>query len=318
MPVMPEAVYAMLACARIGAVHSAVFAGFSAVALRNRIDAAGSAVLITCDKGSRAGNVIDLKGIVDVALGDASNNNGMKRKYDADHSSNYSHATVSTVPCLFTASNSACSVRTVLVASRTKGQRPTNLHEGRDVWLEEALSKQRPYCPPALCSSEDPLFILYTSGSTGKPKGIVHSTAGYLLYAAMTCRYVFDLTGQPNDRFGCVADIGWITGHTYVLYGPLLLGSTTVLFESTPLHPNASRYWQLVQEHSLTHFYTSPTAIRMLRKHGTEPFNGYCLDSLRVIGSVGETLDDELLDCFVEGLFSGLFLVILEIEHPRI
>lgn len=252
MPMVPEAAFAMLACARIGAPHSVVFAGFSAVALRDRIVDAGCQVLITADEGKRGGRTIELKRTVDEAL-------------------------------------LACpQVHTVFVHRRTGNPR-VPFCGPRDVWLHDAMSAQRPYCPPEWMDSEDDLFYLYTSGSTGKPKGMVHSQAGYLLYTSITHEYVFDY--RPHEVFACVADIGWITGHSYIIYGPLANGATTVMFESTPLYPDAGRYWDLVQKHKISSFYTAPTAIRAIQKSGDEPVKKYDRSSLRVLGTVGEPIN---------------------------
>ncbi|KXS17871.1 acetyl CoA synthetase [Gonapodya prolifera JEL478] len=255
MPMVPEALYAMLACARIGAVHSVVFAGFSADALRDRINDAQCKVVITADQGVRGGKRSQLKKITDEAVAEC--------------------------PC----------VERVLVFQRTGDVLATPFHAGRDRWWHEEIAKQRPYCPPTLVNSEDPLFILYTSGSTGKPKGVLHTTAGYLLGAALTVRDVFDV--HSDDVFGCMADVGWITGHTYICYGPLLNGATTVVFESMPTYPNPGRYWLTVDTHKITQFYTAPTAIRALRRLGDAHVAPYKLDSLRVIGSVGEPINPE-------------------------
>jgi acetyl-CoA synthetase len=216
MPMVPEAVYAMLACARIGAMHTVVFAGFSAESLSERINDANAHVLITSNEGKRGPKTIPLKETVDEAL--------------------------KSCPC----------VRTVLVHKHTAT--PPKLTPGRDILLQDLLAQQRPYCPCEWLDSEDGLFLLYTSGSTGKPKGVMHTQAGYLLYTALTHRYVFDI--RPHDIYACVADVGWITGHSYIVYGPLCNGSTTVLFESTPLYPGPDRYWETVQRLKITIFYT--------------------------------------------------------------
>eukprot|EP01122_Echinamoeba_exundans_P008316 TRINITY_DN273_c0_g1_i3.p1 TRINITY_DN273_c0_g1~~TRINITY_DN273_c0_g1_i3.p1 ORF type:complete len:611 (-),score=43.07 TRINITY_DN273_c0_g1_i3:114-1946(-) len=262
MPMVPEAAYAMLACARIGAIHSVVFAGFSAEAFRDRVNDCKAKVVVTSNYGMRGGKAVPLKRLVDEAL---------------DH---------------------CPSVSNVLVHKRTED--PTRMKEGRDIWLHEILPLQRPYCPPQAMNSEDPLFLLYTSGSTGKPKGLVHTTGGYLTYAAATHKYVFDY--KPGDVYACVADVGWITGHSYIVYGPLANGATTLMFESVPTYPNASRYWDLVQKHKVTQFYTSPTALRTLIKYGLEPLKGYNLTSLRVIGSVGEPINPEVWKWYYENV----------------
>ncbi|CAG8634036.1 13045_t:CDS:2 [Ambispora leptoticha] len=260
LPMVPEAVVAFLACARLGIIHSVVFAGFSAEALRDRIQDASSRLVITADEGRRGGKTIHTKKIVDTAV---------KECPTVEH---------------------------VLVFRRTGSEIP--FKAPYDLWWHEELEKHRPYCVPEVMNSEDPLFLLYTSGSTGKPKGILHTTAGYLLGAAATFKYVFDY--HPNDIFGCMADIGWITGHTYIVYGPLCNGATTVLFESTPVYPTPSRYWQIVDKHKITQFYTAPTAIRLLRRHGREHVEGYDLSSLRVIGTVGEPINPEAWEWYYE------------------
>jgi acetyl-CoA synthetase len=262
MPMIPEAVYAMLACARIGAIHSVVFAGFSSDALLDRIVDAGARVVVTSNISLRGGKQIPLKELVDVALSKSN------------------------------------PVESVLVHQRVEKETP--MKNGRDKWIHTLLPKYRPYCAPEEMDSEDPLFMLYTSGSTGKPKGLVHTTAGYLLYSGLSHKYVFDV--HEKDVYGCMADIGWITGHSYVVYGPLFNGSTTVLFESIPTYPNYSRYWDLVQRHKLTQFYTSPTALRTLMRSGTEPLEGFDLSSLRVLGSVGEPINPEVWKWFYKNV----------------
>ncbi|CEI89838.1 Putative Acetyl-coenzyme A synthetase [Rhizopus microsporus] len=254
MPMIPEALVAALACARIGAVHSVVFAGFSAESLRDRIIDCAARVVITSDEGRRGGKNIATKRIVDEAL-----------------RSNQTH------------------IEHVIVFRRTGS--PIDWVEDRDLWWHEEMAKARTFCPPEPMNAEDPLFLLYTSGSTGAPKGILHTTGGYLLGAALTVKYIFDY--HENDIFACMADIGWITGHTYVNYGPLTLGGTTVLFESTPTYPDPSRFWRLVEKHKVTQFYTAPTAIRALRRLGDEWVDKCDLSSLRVIGSVGEPINPE-------------------------
>jgi len=253
LPMTWHAAAAFLACARIGAIHSVIFAGFSAESLRDRVVDCQSRVVITTDEGRRGGKTIATKAIVDSAL------------------------------------KGAPGVEHVLVLKRTGGD--VNMVEGRDKWWHEEAAKVPSYCPPEIMSSEDPLFILYTSGSTGRPKGVVHTTGGYLVGAALTVKYVFDV--HPEDKFACMADIGWITGHTYIIYGPLLNGVTTTVFESTPVYPTPSRYWDVVQRHKITQFYTSPTAIRLLRRLGEHHFEGYDLSTLRVLGSVGEPINPE-------------------------
>jgi len=253
LPMTWHAVAAFLACARIGAVHSVVFAGFSADSLRDRMNDCQSRVLITSDEGRRGGKTIATKAIADAAVAQAK------------------------------------VVEHVLVLKRTGNE--VSWTEGRDKWWHEETLKVPNYCPPEIMSAEDPLFILYTSGSTGKPKGVVHTTGGYLLCAGLTVKYVFDV--HPDDRFACMADVGWITGHTYIVYGPLINGVTTVVFESTPVYPTPSRYWETVDKHKLTQFYSAPTAIRLLRRLGEHHVKDHDLSSLRVLGSVGEPINPE-------------------------
>jgi acetyl-CoA synthetase len=261
MPMIPELAMTMLACNRIGAVHSVVFAGFSAEALAQRVSAAQSKVLITADVGRRGGKTIPLKEIVNDSLA----------KLDCDSI-----------------------VEHVLVWERfyqgIESAAPYDMLP-RDIRMDPLVEVQRPYCPPEHMDSEDSLFILYTSGSTGKPKGLLHTTGGYALYAKMTTQITFDL--HPGDLFACVADCGWITGHTYVVYGPLLNGSTTFMFESTPVYPDEGRYWDMVQRHKITQFYTAPTAIRLLMRYGDEAPKKYDLSSLKVLGTVGEPINPE-------------------------
>ncbi|KAI0801962.1 acetyl-coenzyme a synthetase [Irpex lacteus] len=253
LPMTWQAVAAFMACARIGAIHSVVFAGFSSESLRDRINDCKSRVVITSDEGRRGGKTIAIKALADKAL------------------------------------EGCPHVEHVLVLKRTGGQ--VNFVEGRDKWWDDETAKVPNYCPPALLSSEDSLFILYTSGSTGKPKGIMHTIGGFLLGAALSVKYAFDV--HPNDRFGCMADLGWITGHTYVIYGPLANGIATTVFESTPVYPTPSRFWETIDKHKITHFYTAPTAVRLLRRLGEEYVQKADLSSLRVIGSVGEPINPE-------------------------
>lgn len=253
LPMIPELAATMLACTRIGAVHSIVFAGFSAESVRDRLLDCTAKVVVTTNEGLRGGRTIPLKSIVDKAV------EGLDF------------------------------VSHVLVATRT--DKEVNMKEGRDVDLNEAMAAQRPYSPAVELDAEAPLFILYTSGSTGKPKGLLHSTGGYLVYASMTHEYVFDY--QDGDIYCCAADIGWITGHTYIVYGPLANGATTVMFESTPLYPDAGRYWDMIERHKVNIFYTAPTAIRALEAEGSEWVTKYDRSSLRVLGTVGEPINPE-------------------------
>ena len=253
MPMIPELAYTMLACARIGAVHSVVFAGFSAESLRDRIVDARCKVVVTANEAVRGPKTIPLKRIVDRAI------EGMSM------------------------------VETVLVARRTDADVP--MTSGRDLWLDEEAHRQRSTCTAEWMGAEEPLFILYTSGSTGKPKGVLHTTGGYMVYAAMTHRLVFDY--HPGDIYFCAADAGWITGHTYIIYGPLANGATTVMFESTPTYPDPGRYWQVVEDLKVNIFYTAPTALRAIAREGDEWVKKYDRSSLRVLGTVGEPINPE-------------------------
>ena len=257
MPMSVEGVVAMQACARIGATHSVVFGGFSAQSLRDRVQDAGAVMVLTADEQARGGKSLPLKAIVDDALAD----------------------------------NSCPTIRSVLVYKRTGGQ--IAWVDGRDEWLHDAVAGQATSCEPEWVEAEHPLFLLYTSGSTGKPKGVQHSTGGYLLHAALTTKWTFDL--KDSDIFWCTADIGWVTGHTYITYGPLALGGTEIVFEGIPTFPDAGRFWQMIQKHKVTIFYTAPTAIRSLIKaaetnEAVHPKN-YDLSSLRLLGSVGEPIN---------------------------
>ncbi len=253
LPMIPEAAYAMLACARIGAVHSIVFAGFSADALANRINNSGAKVVITADEAPRGGRRTALKSNADAALLHCSDK----------------------VRCL--------------VVKHTGGQ--TTWIKGRDIDLKAQMEQASPDCPARPIKAEDPLFILYTSGSTGQPKGVVHSSAGYLLYAALTHKYDFDY--HDGDVFWCTADVGWVTGHSYIIYGPLANGATTVMFEGVPTYPDASRFWQVCEKHKVNQFYTAPTAIRALMAKGNEFVEKCDLSSLKLLGTVGEPINPE-------------------------
>ena len=253
MPMIPEIAYAMLACARIGAIHSVVFGGFSPESLVGRIQDCKSSAIITADEGLRGGRKVPLKANTDEAL---------KKCPD---------------------------VKTCIVVRRTGGE--INWVEGRDIWYHEACAKVSSDCPPEPMGAEDPLFILYTSGSTGKPKGVLHTTGGYLVYAAMTHQYVFDY--HDGDIYWCTADVGWVTGHSYIVYGPLANGATTVMFEGVPNYPDASRFWQVVDKHKINIFYTAPTAIRALMREGEAPVKRTSRKSIRLLGTVGEPINPE-------------------------
>jgi len=255
LPMSVEGVVAMQACARIGAIHSVVFGGFSAKSLQERIQDAGAVAVITADEQCRGGKNIPLKPAVDegIAMGGCE------------------------------------SIKTVIVYKRTGG--PCNMVAGRDVWWHDVADGQPEACEPEWVNAEHPLFLLYTSGSTGKPKGVQHSTGGYLLHAILTMKWVFDL--KPGDVFWCTADIGWVTGHTYITYGPLACGGTEIVFEGVPTYPDAGRFWKMIQDHKVSIFYTAPTAIRSLIKAGADLPRKYNLSSLRLLGSVGEPINPE-------------------------
>jgi acetyl-CoA synthetase len=254
LPMIPELVYSVLACARIGAVHSVVFGGFSSDALKGRVEDTEPRFLITANEGLRGGKPIPLKTITDEAIKDL--------KF----------------------------VEKVLVVERTSNEVP--MKEGRDLFYSEEIQKFRPVAPCEIMDSEDPLFILYTSGSTGKPKGVLHTTGGYTTYAAMTHHYVFDY--REKDIYFCTADVGWVTGHSYLVYGPLANGATSVLFESVPSYPDNGRYWKIIEDLKVTIFYTAPTALRSLAQYGDELVKKYDRSSLRLLGSVGEPINPEI------------------------
>ncbi len=253
LPMIPELAVSVLACARIGAIHSVVFAGFSALALSTRINDCDAKMVITSDGSFRGAKTIDLKGIVDEAL------------------------------------ESCPGVRSVLVAKRINSD--VQMKSGRDHWLQPLLDEAYKDCVPEVMDAEDPLFILYTSGSTGMPKGMLHSTAGYMVYTAYTFKNVFQY--RENDIYWCTADIGWITGHSYIVYGPLANGATTVMFEGLPSYPDFGRFWDIVQKHKVTQFYTAPTAIRALAKENLDYVTNHDLSSLKVLGTVGEPINEE-------------------------
>ncbi|MEN8809887.1 MAG: acetate--CoA ligase, partial [Flavobacteriales bacterium] len=253
LPMIPELAVSLLACARIGAIHSVVFAGFSSSALASRINDSECKLVITSDGSYRGAKTIDLKGIVDEAL-----------------------------------ETCACTTH-VLVVKRINSE--INMKPGRDQWLAPLLENASTECEPEVMDAEDPLFILYTSGSTGSPKGMVHTTAGYMVYTAYTFKNVFQY--RPGDVYWCTADIGWITGHSYIVYGPLANGATTIMFEGVPSYPDFGRFWEIVEKHKVTQFYTAPTAIRALAKENLDYVNNYDLSSLKVLGSVGEPINEE-------------------------
>jgi acetyl-CoA synthetase len=260
LPMIPEAAYAMLACARIGAVHSIVFGGFSPDALKDRINDSECKAVITADEGLRGGRKVPLKANSDKAC------------------------------------QSTPSIDTVLVVKRTGGD--IDWQEGRDIWYHEAIAAVKWDCPPEPMDAEDPLFILYTSGSTGKPKGVLHTTGGYALFAAITHKYVFDY--HDGEIYWCTADVGWVTGHSYIVYGPLANGATTLMFEGVPNYPTTSRFWEVVDKHHVNIFYTAPTALRALMRDGNEPVQKTSRSSLRVLGSVGEPINPEAWEWYYQ------------------
>ncbi|CAM2982765.1 acetate--CoA ligase [Vibrio rarus] len=267
MPMVPEAAIAMLACTRVGAVHTVVFGGFSPEALAGRIEDSDAKIVITADEGVRGGRSVPLKKNVDQAL---------------------QNPNVTTI-------------NTVMVFQRTGANIDWNADV--DVWWHDAIANVDAHCPPEEMNAEDPLFILYTSGSTGKPKGVLHTTGGYLVYATMTFKYIFDY--QPSDVFWCTADVGWITGHSYLVYGPLANGATTILFEGVPNYPNTSRMSEVVDKHQVTLLYTAPTAIRALMAKGNEAIEGTKRDSLRIMGSVGEPINPEAWEWYYNTIGNG-------------
>lgn len=266
MPMIPEAAFAMLACARIGAIHSVVFGGFSADSLRDRIEDAQAKLVITSDGAYRRGKPYMLKPVVDEAL-----------------------------------SQGCESIEKVMIVIRNN--QDINYVAGRDYIYNEMVELEKPTCEPEAMDSEDPLFLLYTSGSTGKPKGVQHSQAGYILWAQTTMEWVFDV--KENDTFWCTADVGWITGHTYIVYGPLAMGATTIMFEGVPIYPDAGRFWKMIEEYKVNQFYTAPTAIRLLHKEGKDEPAKYDLSSLKVLGTVGEPINPDAWNWYYETIGGG-------------
>ncbi|MER8623818.1 acetate--CoA ligase [Mesorhizobium sp. M1143] len=269
MPMIPEAAYAMLACTRIGAIHSIVFGGFSPDALAGRIDDCKSTFVITADEGLRGGKPIPLKENTDRAIE--------------------------------IAAKAGTRVEKVVVVRRTGGK--TGWVQGRDIWYHDEIATVKGDCKPEKMKAEDPLFILYTSGSTGKPKGVLHTTAGYLVYVSMTHQYVFDY--HDGDIYWCTADVGWVTGHSYIVYGPLANGATTLMFEGVPNYPSQSRFWEVIDKHKVNIFYTAPTALRALMGAGDEPVKKTSRKSLRVLGSVGEPINPEAWEWYFNVVGNG-------------
>jgi acetyl-CoA synthetase len=269
MPMIPEAAYAMLACTRIGAIHSIVFGGFSPDSLAGRIIDCGSTFMITADEGLRGGKSVPLKKNADAAVD--------------------------------IAARSGVEVKNVVVVRRTGGK--IDWFENRDVWYHQAVSQVKGDCPPAKMKAEDPLFILYTSGSTGKPKGVLHTTAGYLVYASMTHQYVFDY--HDGDVYWCTADVGWVTGHSYIVYGPLANGATSLMFEGVPTYPDAGRFWEVVDKHQVNIIYTAPTALRSLMGAGDSYVKRSSRASLRLLGSVGEPINPEAWEWYYHVVGEG-------------
>ena len=253
LTMIPELAYTMLACARIGAIHSIIFGGFSPDSIAGRINDCQSDYIITADEGVRGGKIIPLKKITDEALENCPN------------------------------------VKKCIVVKRTGNE--INWVDGRDVWYDDIIKIAANNCEPEEMSAEDPLFILYTSGSTGKPKGVLHTTGGYMVYASMTHQYIFDY--KKNDIYWCSADIGWVTGHSYIIYGPLSNGATTIMFEGVPNYPDVSRWWQIVDKYKVNIFYTAPTALRALMKEGENPVKKTSRKSLKLLGTVGEPINPE-------------------------
>ena len=265
MPMVPEAAIAMLACARVGAIHSVVFAGFSSTSLADRINDCQAKMVLTSDGNFRGNKTIPVKPVVDEAL------------------------------------EKCKTIESVIVLERTKQK--INMTSGRDFWWHDCIRDVSSQCDPEILDSEDMLFILYTSGSTGKPKGVVHSSAGFMVYSSYTFLNVFQY--DENDIYWCTADVGWITGHSYIVYGPLLCGATSIMFEGVPTFPNVSRFWDVIDKYKVNQFYTAPTAIRALQAHGLEPLKNNSLESLKVIGSVGEPINEEAWHWYHDNIGKG-------------